>query len=109
VHIVAHPTGRLWPKRDAYDLDFKEVFKTARDTNTVLEINAHPNRMDLADVHARRAREKGVKLVINTDAHQVSHFGYMRFGIGLARRAWLEKKDVLNTLGPQDLIEALKK
>lgn len=109
VHIIAHPTGRLWPTREAYELDFKEIFKVARETNTALEINAHPYRLDLSDLNARWAKESGVKLVISTDSHDESHLTYMRFGVGLARRAWLTKKDVLNTLGLDSLLKAVKR
>ena len=97
VHIVAHPTGRLWGSRDAYDIDFQEVFKVARDTNTALEINSFPQRLDLNDINARMAKDSGVKIAINTDAHIAKQMDMMRFGVAVARRAWLEKKHVLNT------------
>ncbi|MDP2911455.1 MAG: DNA polymerase/3'-5' exonuclease PolX [Candidatus Omnitrophota bacterium] len=96
VHIVAHPTGRLWGSRDAYDMDFQEVFKAARDTNTALEINSFPQRLDLNDINARMAKDSGVKIAINTDAHTAEQMDMMKFGVAVARRAWLEKKDVLN-------------
>ena len=96
VHIVAHPTGRLWGSRDAYDIDFQEVFKAARDTNTALEINSFPQRLDLNDINARMAKDSGVKIAINTDAHKAEQMDMMKFGVAVARRAWLEKKDVLN-------------
>lgn len=108
VHIIAHPTGKLWPTREAYEIDFKEIFKAARDTNTALEINAHPYRLDLSDVNARWAKDNDVKLAISTDSHDQSHLAFMRFGVGLARRAWLEKKDVLNTLKLNDLLKTIK-
>ena len=97
VHIVAHPTGRLWGSRDAYDIDFQEVFKAARDTNTALEINSFPQRLDLNDINARMAKDSRVKIAINTDAHTAKQMNMMRFGVAVARRAWLEKKDVINT------------
>ena len=109
VHIIAHPTGRLWPTRGPYEIDFKEIFKVARQTNTALEINAHPNRLDLSDTHARWAKDNHVRLAISTDAHDITHLSYMRFGIGLAKRAWLQKKDVLNTLTLKELLFAIKK
>lgn len=109
VHIIAHPTGKLWPARGPYELDFKEIFKVARDTNTALEINAHPYRLDLTGQNARWAKENGVKLSINTDSHNRSHLDYMRFGVGLARRAWLEKGDVLNTLTLKELFKVIRK
>jgi DNA polymerase (family 10) len=97
VHIIAHPTGRLWGSRYAYDIDFEEVFKAAKDTETALEINSFPQRLDLNDVNARMAKDAGVKIVINTDSHIAEHLYMMKFGVAVARRAWLEKKDVLNT------------
>ncbi len=109
VHIIAHPTGKLWLSRGPYELDFKEIFKAARDTNTALEINAHPYRLDLSDVHARFAKDSGVKLVISTDSHDVGHLSYMKYGVGLARRAWLEGKDVLNSLRLDALLKAIRK
>ncbi len=109
VHIIAHPTGRLWPARPSYELDFDEIFKAAAATNTALEINGHPMRMDLGDIPARAAKEAGVRLAIATDAHDAAHLGYMRFGLGLARRAWLEKGDLLNTLPLKKLLKAIKK
>ena len=97
VHIIAHPTGRLWGSRNEYDMNFEEVFKSAKDTNTALEINSFPQRLDLNDINTRMAKEAGVKIVINTDSHIAEHLDMMKFGVAVARRAWLEKKDVLNT------------
>jgi len=97
VSVIAHPTGRLWGSRDAYDIDFGEVFKAAKDTNTALEINSFPQRLDLNDVNSRMAKEAEVKIVINTDSHIAEHLSMMKFGVAVARRGWLEKKDVLNT------------
>jgi len=97
VNIIAHPTGRLWGSRNEYNIDFGEVFKAARDTNTALEINSFPQRLDLNDINARMASQAGVKIAINTDSHIADHLDMMRFGVAVARRAWLEKKDVLNT------------
>ena len=108
-HIIAHPTGRLWGARDAYDLGMDEVLKTARDTNTHLEINAFPNRLDLNALNCRRAKEIGVKLVIDTDAHTTEQLETMRLGVSVARRGWLAKKDVINTLLLEELFKALKK
>jgi DNA polymerase (family X) len=97
VHIIAHPTGRLRGVRDEYELDFDAVFKVAKETNTAFEINSFPDRMDLNDLNCRRAKEAGVKICINTDAHATEHLAYMRFGIAMARRGWLERANVLNT------------
>lgn len=109
VHIISHPTGRLWGARDAYAIDLDEVFKVAKDTNTYLEINAFPNRLDLNDIHCRRAKEMGVKLAINTDSHTTEQLLSMKFGIAVARRAWLTKEDVINTLPLEKLLRLLKK
>ncbi|MCX5687952.1 MAG: DNA polymerase/3'-5' exonuclease PolX [Candidatus Omnitrophica bacterium] len=103
VNIIAHPTGRLWGSRNEYDIDFGEVFKAARDTNTALEINSFPQRLDLNDINTRMAKEAGVKIVINTDSHIAQHLEMMKFGVAVARRAWLEKKDVLNTMSFSNL------
>ena len=108
VDIIAHLTGRLWGTRDSYELDFEEVFKVAKDTNTILEINAFPNRLDLSDNLIRIAKDKGIKFVINTDAHTVQHLDYMKFGVAMARRGWLQKQDVLNTLSLEKLLNKRK-
>ena len=108
-HIIAHPTGRLWGTRTAYDLDFKEIFKAARDTNTQLEINSFPNRLDLNETNARSAKEAGVKIAISTDAHTTDQLFNMEFGVSVARRGWLSKKDVINTLTVDELLKAIKK
>jgi len=109
VHIIAHPTGRLWGTRDAYDIDLEEVFKAALDTNTSLEINAFPQRLDLNDTACRRAKEMGVRLAINTDSHSIEQLEAMKYGIAVARRGWLSRKDVLNTLPLEQFLKAIKK
>ncbi|KPK97859.1 MAG: hypothetical protein AMJ95_06980 [Omnitrophica WOR_2 bacterium SM23_72] len=109
VHILAHLTGRLWGTRDSYDIDFEEILKVARDTNTCLEINAFPERLDLNDLHARRAKESGVKLAISTDAHETSQLSVVQFGLAVARRAWLGKEDVINTLSCEALLKEMRK
>jgi DNA polymerase (family 10) len=109
VHIIAHPTGRLWGTRDAYEINFEEIFKAAIDTNTHLEINAFSQRLDLDDHNTRRAKEAGVKLAIGTDAHTVEQLEAMKFGISVARRGWLSKEDVVNTLTVEGLLKELKK
>lgn len=109
VSIIAHPTGRLIGERDSYDIDINEVLKIAKETGTIIEINAYPLRLDLNDVYARMAKEMGIPLVISTDAHLLSHFEYMNYGVSIARRGWLEKEDILNTLSYNALIKALKK
>jgi len=107
--IIAHPTGRLWGTRDAYDIDMDEVLKAARNTNTHLEINAFPNRLDLNDLNCRRAKEMGVKLAIDTDAHTAEQLETMRLGVSVARRGWLTSSDVINTLPLTELLQALRK
>lgn len=109
VHIIAHPTGRLWGTRDAYELDFDKILKVARDTNTHLEINAFPQRLDLNYLDVHRAKEAGVKLAISTDAHTTDQLAIIKLGISVARRGWLEKKDVINTLSLDELLKAIKK
>ncbi|MDD2653972.1 MAG: DNA polymerase/3'-5' exonuclease PolX [Candidatus Omnitrophica bacterium] len=108
VDIIAHPTGRLWGTREPYDFDFDEILKVANDTGTFLEINAFPNRLDLNDVHSRAAKEKGVKLSIGTDSHLFEQLDNMRFGVAVARRGWLEKNDVVNTLNVENLLKIKK-
>lgn len=97
VDILAHPTGRLLGKRPGYELDMHAVLNAAQENNVVLEINASPLRLDLNDIHSRWAKDKGILLSVNTDAHSTKTLSYMRFGIDVARRAWLEAGDVLNT------------
>ncbi|MCM8797538.1 MAG: DNA polymerase/3'-5' exonuclease PolX [Candidatus Omnitrophica bacterium] len=109
VHIIAHPTGRLWGVREAYDLDMDEIFKVACDTNTHMEINAFGERLDLNSQHCRRAKELGVRLAIGTDSHESSQLGLIRFGVAIARRGWLTSTDVINTLSLEELLKKLKK
>ncbi|VVB94247.1 phosphatase YcdX [uncultured archaeon] len=97
VDIIAHPTGRIIGEREAYDVDIDAMLDAAAGTGTVLEINAYPNRLDLSDVNARKAKNRGVKIAIGTDAHNTGHLGLMEFGVDVARRGWLEKEDVMNT------------
>jgi DNA polymerase (family 10) len=108
VAILGHPTGRLQLRREAYQFDFEAVLKTAAEKQVAMELNAHPERLDLNDVHLRMARDRGVKIVINTDAHHTSHFEKIKYGILQARRAWLTAKDVLNTLPEKEFRRAMK-
>ena len=108
VSILGHPTGRLLLRRDAYPFDMEAVLKAARENKVAMELNAYPDRLDLNDVHLRMARDRGVKIVINTDAHHTSHFEKIKYGILQARRAWLTPKDVLNTLPEQEFRKAMK-
>jgi DNA polymerase (family 10) len=98
VHIIAHPTGRLLGEREGYELDIDMILKTAKETNTALEINGYPLRLDLDDINSKRAKGLGVPLVIATDAHIISQLDYMGNGVKVARRGWLSKEDILNTL-----------
>ncbi|ABF41390.1 DNA polymerase X family protein [Candidatus Koribacter versatilis Ellin345] len=109
VSLLGHPTGRLLLRRDAYALDMDAVMKAAAQHRVAMELNASPDRLDLSDVHLRMARERGIPLVINTDAHHTSHFDLLKYGILQARRAWLTKKNVLNTLPIEKFKQALKK
>lgn len=109
VHIIAHPTGRLIGTRDAYELDFEEIFKVAKDTNTAIEINAFPQRLDLNDINSKRAKELGVALAIGTDAHTIDQMDNMLLGVSVARRGWLEKKNLLNTLPLKTLLKKISK
>lgn len=108
VDILFHPTGRLIQKREPYKVNINEVIKAAKRTKTVLEINAYPERLDLKDEYIRKAVDAGVKLAIDSDAHSVSHFKFLEFGIAQARRGWCEKKDVINTMSWQEMLKLLK-
>ncbi len=103
VDILAHPTGRKFGKRGAYDFDLEKVFQTALDNDKILEINSSPKRLDLNDTHARIAKEMGIKVAINTDTHRLDNFSNIRYGVDVARRAWLEPKDVVNTRKLKDI------
>lgn len=107
VDVIAHPTCRLIGEREPVAIDLEAVFRAAARNNKILEISAMPDRLDLKDIHAFRARELGVKLAIGTDAHSVAHLGFMRFGVGVARRAWCEPKHIVNTLPLAELLTIL--
>ena len=109
VDIIGHPLGRLIPDREGADLDMDAVLKAAAQQEVIMEINAHPSRLDLDDVYSRRAIELGVLLSINTDAHDASDLDLIYFGIATARRGWVEAKNVINTWDPQELIAWLEK
>lgn len=109
VTIIAHPTGRLLGERDPYEVDLDEVFKAARETGTALEINSYPQRLDLNDIQCKRAKEIGVMLAIGTDAHTISQLGSINLGVSMARRGWLEKENLLNTLSLSTILKKLKK
>ena len=106
--ILGHPTGRQLLRRDEYAFDIHSILKSAARHKVAMELNAYPDRLDLSDVHLRQAREHGVKIVINTDSHHTSHLDKIRYGILQARRAWLTKDDVLNTLPVVEFAKAMK-
>ncbi len=109
VDIIGHPTGRLIPDREGADLDMDAVLKAAAETGVALEINAHPSRLDLDDIYARRAKEMGIPISINTDSHSEADFDMLPYGVATARRAWLEPKDVINCWTKDKLLKWLKK
>lgn len=106
--IIGHPTGRQLLRRDAYPFDVDAVMKAAAQHKVAMELNSFPERLDLCDRHLRLAKQYGVKIVINTDSHHTSHLDKMRFGVLQARRAWLTKEDVLNTLPVEKFAKAMK-
>jgi DNA polymerase (family X) len=108
VRILGHPTGRQILRRDPFTFDLERVFEAARKYGVILEVNASPERLDLSDRHARLAHDKGMKIVISTDAHRPAQFQTMRYGVITARRGWSEKKDVINTYPPEKLLESLR-
>jgi DNA polymerase (family 10) len=109
VDVLGHPTGRLLLKRDGIRIDVEQVVTAAAASGVALEINCQVDRLDLSDVHARLARERGVRLVISTDAHSVTALGNQRWGVAMARRAWATPGDVLNTLSVEDLRAQLRR
>lgn len=109
VDIIGHPTGRLLGRRDPFDLDMEAVIAQAAATGTALELNAHPERLDLNDMHLRMARKLGVRIAIDTDAHEAMQLSHMRWGVATARRGWQSPADVLNTLPLGDLLASLKR
>lgn len=108
VDIIFHPTGRVINKRDGYPVDMTKLIEIARETKTVLEIDAHYNRLDLKDEYIRMAIENNVNLIIDSDAHHPLHFAFLRFGIGQARRGWAEKSNILNAFPVSQLLHSLK-
>jgi DNA polymerase (family 10) len=108
VDILFHPTGRLINRRAGYLVDIEKLIDVAKDTNTVLEIDAHYDRLDLKDEYVRMAVRNGVKLVIDSDAHHPIHYSFLTFGIAQARRGWAIQSDILNTLPADKLLNALK-
>ncbi len=108
VNIIAHPTGRLIGYRESYQVDINKIMNVAAETGTILEINAYPERLDLNDVYCRMAKDRGVQLAIETDAHSIDGLEFMNLGVDVARRGWLEEKDIINTLSLDKLLKRLK-
>jgi DNA polymerase (family 10) len=109
VDIIGHPTGRLLPDRAGADLDMDAVLEAAAETGTILEINANPQRLDLRDIHVRRAVELGVKLTINTDAHSAPELDLRHYGVATAQRGWSTAADVVNTWTSDQLLTYLNR
>ena len=107
-HILAHPTGRLIDRRAPYDIDMLRVIRHARQRGCFLELNAHPERLDLLDIYCQMAKEEKVLIAINSDAHSIHEFDNLKYGVGQARRGWLEKDDILNTRSLKALQKLLK-
>ena len=109
VRILGHPTGRQILKRDPFVFDLEKVFAAAKEYGVILELNGHPERLDLCDGHLKLARDRGMKVIISTDAHSPDHFKLMHYGVVTARRGWMRKEDILNTLPPEKLLESLRR
>jgi DNA polymerase (family 10) len=105
VHILVHPSGRLLGARDPYEVDIDEVMETAKRYGKALEINAYFERLDLDDIHCRKAKEMGIPLAIGTDSHHLDQMWMISLGVAVARRGWLEKKDVLNTMSLKEILK----
>lgn len=108
-NVFAHPTGRLINERSPYDIDMDKIMKKAKENNCILELDAHPSRLDLNDVYLKMAKDMGIKIAISTDSHNIGGYEAIFYGIGQARRGWIEAKDVINTRSVSELIKLLKK
>jgi len=109
INIISHPTGRILKRRDEYQIDFDKILRAAKEYNVALEINSFPERLDLKDAYIRRAKEEGVKMIIDTDSHHKDQLGFIEYGIAQARRGWAEEKDIINTRSLNKLVEFFKK
>jgi DNA polymerase (family 10) len=109
VNVIGHPTARKIGKRAPVDVDLAELYRACASTGTALEINSHPDRLDLPADHIKAARDAGVKFAIDSDAHSTAHLGYIPFGAGQAQRGWLTPADVINTWPLPRLQEFLRK
>jgi DNA polymerase (family 10) len=108
-NILAHPTGRLINERAPFEIDLEKLLEAAAERGCFMELNAYPDRLDLADRYCKMAKEMGVKVAISTDAHSKSDLEFMRFGLDQARRGWLEPEDVINTRPWKDLKKLMKR
>ncbi len=106
--IIAHPTGRLVLRRDPFDYEMEKILEAAKEHGVAMECNAYPDRLDLKDVHLRMAKEQGVKIVISTDSHTAANLKFMKYGVITARRAWIEKNEVINTFPTAEFLAALR-
>jgi DNA polymerase (family 10) len=109
IHCIGHASGRIIGRRNPIDVEWDELFAACREYDVRLEINSQPDRLDLRDNYCQRAKEAGIGFVVNSDAHKQDDLDFMHFGIGVARRGWLERRDVLNTLTVTQLRQALAK
>ena len=105
IHILAHPSGRLLGARDPYEVEIEEVMEAAKKYGKALEINAYFERLDLDDIHCRKAKEMGIRVAIGTDSHHLDQMWMMSLGVAVARRGWLENKDILNTLPLKEILK----
>src|SRR6266436_2685943 len=106
--IIGHPTGRLLLRRDAFPYDMEKILDACAKHGVAMECNSYPDRLDLKDLHLRMCKDRGVKVVISTDSHSTGNLAYVRYGVTTARRGWLTKADVLNTLSPEQFLQALR-
>jgi DNA polymerase (family 10) len=106
--IIAHPTGRLLLRREGFDYDMEKILAACAKHGVAMECNSYPDRLDLKDVYLRMCKDRGVKVVISTDSHSTAHLSFILYGVTMARRGWLEKKDVINTLPVADFLKALR-
>jgi DNA polymerase (family 10) len=109
IDIIFHPTGRRINKREGYPVNIEKLLESAKKTSTLLEIDAHYDRLDLKDEYVKMAIQEDVKLVIDSDAHHPIHFAFLKFGIGQARRGWAKKSDILNTLPIEEMLSSIKR
>jgi DNA polymerase (family 10) len=108
-HILAHPTGRLINEREPYEADMEQVMEAAKKRGCFLEVNAHPDRLDLNDIYCKMAKEMGITVAISTDTHRIDDMDYRRFGVDQGRRGWLEREDVINTRSTRELKKLLQR